>query len=115
MWGLRSKDNSHPSSIGGLRSRECGPYRRWWARFGLESGGGGGAVSVLEGPTSEVGLEPPHRAGHVVASSCKVVMGVGVGVGIVVAWSVVVMGTHLDLGLCSCFLALLIVIAPDSM
>ena len=58
-------------------------------------------MSVLEGPTSEVGLEPPHRAGHVVASSCKVVMGVGVG--IVVAWSVVVMGTHLDLGLCSCF------------
>ena len=30
---------------------------------------------VLEGPTSEVGLEPPHRVGHVVASSCKVVMG----------------------------------------
>ena len=58
-------------------------------------------MPVLEGPTSEVGLEPPHRAGHVVASSCKVVMGVGVG--IVVAWFVVVMGTHLDLGLCSCF------------
>ena len=38
---------------------------------------------VPEGPTSEVGLEPPHRAGLVVASSCRVV----VGVGIVAAWS----------------------------
>ena len=62
-------------------------------------------MPVPEGPTSEVGLEPPHQAGLVVASSCKVVMGVGVGVGvgIVVAGSVVVMRTHLDLGLCSCF------------
>lgn len=41
-----------------------------------------------EGPTSEVGLEPPHRAGLVVASSCRVV--VGVGVDIVAAGSVVV-------------------------
>ena len=27
-----------------------------------------------EGPTSEVGLKPPHRAGLVVASSCKVTL-----------------------------------------
>lgn len=45
-------------------------------------------MPVAEGPTSEVGLEPPHRAGLVVASSCRVV--VGVGVGIVAAGSVVV-------------------------
>ena len=56
---------------------------------------------VLEGSTSEVGLESLHRARLVVlASSCRVV--VGMGVGIVAAGSVVV-GTHLDLGLCSCF------------
>lgn len=45
-------------------------------------------MPVAEGPTSEVGLEPQHRAGLVVASSCRVV--VGVGVGIVAAGSVVV-------------------------
>ena len=27
-----------------------------------------------EGPTSEVGLKPPHRAGLVAASSCKVTL-----------------------------------------
>ena len=53
---------------------------------------------VLEGSTSEVGLESLHRARLVVlASSCRVV------VGIVIAGFVVVVGTHLDLGLCSCF------------
>ena len=53
---------------------------------------------VLEGSTSEVGLESLHRARLVVlASSCRVV------VGIVTAGFVVVVGTHLDLGLCSCF------------
>ena len=57
-------------------------------------------MPVPKGPTSKVGLEPPHWAGLVVASSCRVV--VGMGVGIVAAGSVVV-GTHLDLGLCSCF------------
>ena len=31
-----------------------------------------------EGPTSEVGLKPSHRAGLVVASSCRVVVGVGI-------------------------------------
>ena len=31
-----------------------------------------------EGPTFEVGLEPLHRARLVVASSCKVVVGVGI-------------------------------------
>ena len=57
---------------------------------------------VLEGSTSEVGLESLHRARLVVlASSCRVV--VGVGVGIVTVGFVVVVGTHLDLGLCSCF------------
>ena len=35
---------------------------------------------VPEGPTSEVGFELPHRTGLVVASSCKVVVGVGVGI-----------------------------------
>lgn len=84
------RDKSRPSSTGGLRSRECGPRRRWWAGLGLAPGGGGGAVPVPvpEGPTSEVGLEPRHRAGLVVASSCRVV--VGVGVGKVAAGSVVV-------------------------
>ena len=57
-------------------------------------------MPVPKGPTSKVGLEPPHRAGLVVASSYRVV--VGIGVGIVAAGSVVV-GTDLDLGLCSCF------------
>ena len=53
---------------------------------------------MLEGSTSEVGLESLHRARLVVlASSCRVV------VGIVTAGFVVVVGTHLDLGLCSCF------------
>ena len=87
------RDKSRPSSTGGLRSRECGPRRRWWAALGLAPGGGGGAVPVAEGPTSEVGLEPPHRAGLVVASSCRVV--VGVGVGIVAAGPVVVEEPHL--------------------
>ena len=105
MWGLRSRDNSHLSNIGGLRSKECGPCRRWWVGLGLEFGGGGGVVPVLEGPTSEVGLESLHRAGLVVAS-CRVVMGVGVSVGIVTIGFVVVVGTHLDLGLCSFFFLL---------
>ena len=35
-------------------------------------------MPMPEGPISEVGLELPHRAGLVVASSCKVVVGVGI-------------------------------------
>ena len=35
-------------------------------------------MPVPEGPISEVGLEPSHRAGLVVASSCRVVVGVGI-------------------------------------
>ena len=35
-------------------------------------------MPVPEGPISEVGLEPPHKAGLVVASSCRVVVGVGI-------------------------------------
>ena len=35
-------------------------------------------MSVPKGPISEVGLEPSHRAGLVVASSCRVVVGVGI-------------------------------------
>ncbi|XP_050242150.1 DNA damage-repair/toleration protein DRT102-like [Quercus robur] len=31
MRGLRSRDNSHPSNTGGLRSRECEPCWCWWA------------------------------------------------------------------------------------
>ena len=54
-----------------------------------------------EWPTSKAGLESAHQARLMVASSCRVV--VGVGVGIVAVRSVVVVGTHLDLGLCSCF------------
>ena len=54
-----------------------------------------------KGPTFEVRLKPPHQAGLVVTSSCRVVMGVGVG--IMVAGLVVVVRTHLDLDLCSCF------------
>ena len=56
------------------QSRECRPCQRWWVGLRLESGGGGGAVSVPEGPTSEVRLESLHRAGLVVASSCKVTL-----------------------------------------
>ena len=48
-----------------------------------------------KGPTFEVRLKPPHQAGLVVTSSCRVVMGVGVG--IMVAGLVVVVRTHLDL------------------
>ena len=59
-------------------------------------------MPVPKGPTSKVGLELSHWAGLLVASSCRVV--VGVGVGIVAVRSVVVVGTHLDLGLCSCFI-----------
>ena len=33
---------------------------------------------VPEGPTSEVGFELLHRAGLVVESSCRVVLGVGI-------------------------------------
>ena len=93
MWGLRSRDNSRPSSTGGLRSKECGPCRCWWAGLGLgfESGGGGHAMPMPKGPTSEVGLEPPHWAGLVVSSSCRVVMCMSVG--IVAAGSIVVEGT----------------------
>ena len=54
-------------------------------------------MPMLEGPTFEVGLELPHQAGLVVTSSCRVVMG------IVVVGSVVVVRTHLNLSLCSCF------------
>ena len=35
-------------------------------------------MPVPEGPISEVGLESPHRAGLVVASSYRVVVGVGI-------------------------------------
>ena len=35
---------------------------------------------VPEGPTSEVGFELQHSTGLVVASSCRVVVGVGVGI-----------------------------------
>ena len=58
-------------------------------------------MPVLEGPTFMVRLESLHRAGLVVASPCRVV--VGVGVGLMATGSIVVVGTRLDLGLCTCF------------
>ena len=57
-----------------------------------------------EGPTFEVGLEPPHRARLVVASSCKVVVGVGIVVvgscGCDVAVGMVDSGVFCGVGCC---------------
>ena len=63
-------------------------------------------MPMPKGPTSEVGLKPPHRAGLVVASSCKVVVGMGVGIvavgscGCDVAMGMVDSGVFCGVGCC---------------